>query len=312
MAYDSSAPDDELDGEAYGGDGVDDPNAPDAGAGDQAGGQFPMAATGGTGMATAAPSMVDRLASLRSSLGSEMGDPQGDLAAKIGPPDPSNPRSGVNRLGLALEGPSPMEQAYGQSLKEQQDLNPDYARGRQYDEILNERRAGNDADAQYGDPMAARALSRAMAARVGMGQAADEAATTQLHEQVVKNATEDALTRAQPKEDTAQEANAVKLRIAEMQQQGKISAAQASDLARTADALYGAGAHIVGSGFGETSPGQSMLDQIQQALKARGAAAGTPQYKAGQFKEGQTGTGNDGAKYVWHDAGPKGPNWYPS
>ncbi len=97
--------------------------------------------------------------------------------------------------------------------------------------------------------------------------------------------------------------------IAQLQANGRISAAQATELGRTADALYAGASHIAGSGYGATEPGQQMLDLIQRALTQRQGGGAAPTYHAGQFKEGATA---NGGKYIWHDAGPQGPNWYPA
>ncbi len=187
---------------------------------------------------------------------------------------------------------------------------------RQRDEIENEAMASaegkNSADAAFGDQMARRALSRAMASRLGLAQAADEAQLTGAHRDVMEQNTADFLARQEPKNAEADKANEIKLAIAQMQASGRLTAAQAAEYGKLADAF----SHVAGSGYGGTEPGANAMSLIQQAMAARagGAGGGTPQttYRPGQYTEGQTGTDKAGNKFVWHNAGAKGPNWYPA
>jgi hypothetical protein len=233
-------------------------------------------------------------------------------AALAQPDDPTNSRAAVNRLGLMLSDQSPYFQEQARLSRELQAGDPDYANSRQYGEIVNEKQAANDADAQFGDQMASRALARAVRSRLGLAAANDQSQLTQAHEQVTRNATDDFLARQAPKTQEADQATQAKLAIAQLQKDGRIDAATATALGRTADTLFTAGAHVAGSGYGQTEPGQQMLDAINKALAGRQGGAGTPQKAldaAGKpLPEGQTGTDKaTGKKYV-----VKGGTWVPA
>jgi hypothetical protein len=132
-------------------------------------------------------------------------------------PDGSVPTSPSARLG-ALQG---LDTTIGaqRAIMGPDPLGRD-ALDRQRDEIVNERQASNEADSQFGDQMATRALRRAVASKLALSDAADQANLTQAHEQVVRNAGDETMRLTQPKYDaqhdhdlivaqTAQEKNAM-------------------------------------------------------------------------------------------------------
>lgn len=267
--------------------------------------------------ATPPPSVFSQSESGSGHFGDTDVPPVFDYADKTGVGEEAARTGNVGTLYSPLM--DPMQDALrARGLASSADLQRTYVdpAQRQRDEIENEAMASaegkNNADAAFGDQMANRALSRAVASRLGLAQAADEAQLTGAHRDVMEQNTADVLARQAPKNDAAAQANAIKLTIAQMQQAGRLTAAQAQEYGKLADAF----SHVAGSGYGGTEPGQDAMSLIQQAMAARGGAGGggTPQttYRAGQYTEGQTGTDKAGNKFVWHNAGAKGPNWYPA
>lgn len=238
----------------------------------------------------------DPLAGLKAAMADTYFDPAAAMEAHLGGPmDPTNPRAAVNRLGLALAGPSEAELASARAIRDLQDSDPDYALSRQRDEILNERGASAAADAQFGDSMAARALQRAINSKLGLNNAEDLSQLTQAHEQVVQNQGDEAMRREAPKIQSAVDiqgmksnADIAKADAANALAAGKINAQEYAALVAAQAKVYGSPFAAQGGNITQPAPvtaptmGNAPTGALNAAVATRTGGAGGQTYSPTQ------------------------------
>jgi hypothetical protein len=147
----------------------------------------------------------------------------------------------------------------------------------------------------FGGPQATRALQRAVQAKLAMSQASDEAATTQLHEQVLDAETQRAIAQATPKynAETAvatqkAQADAYKANLEYQYHMGQISEKEWADGNTALARLYG------GSPASVTAATQAGIPQRIEAPGPVQGPAGPPQ-TAGLRAGAGMATGGPGA-----------------
>lgn len=173
--------------------------------------------------------------------------------------DPNNPRSAVNLQGIQLQGLTPADLESERITRSLQDGDPDYALSRQYDEILNERQASNDADARFGDQMASRALRRAVAQRVGMGDAEDTTYLAPGHQSVLDDQSRRAAAAQSAKDTEAQTLAQIKADADKYKAGVSLIASNNALDAKTKQAVLDVWGKVAGTPFAGNAPGMSTI-----------------------------------------------------